>query len=81
MYSGLVNKIEKSRWYAEERERLSLGRFTASFRGEHNTYAVSYDRGAWSCTCPFFAGNGTCSHTLATSRILRGMLAEAPEGD
>ena len=79
MYSSMIGKIEKARWYAQERERLFFERFSASFRGEHGAYTLSYNTGAWNCTCGFFAGHGTCSHTMATQRMLEGMVqSQAP---
>ncbi len=74
MHSSLIGKIEKARRYAQERDRVSFQEFTVSFRGEHDTYTVTYRQGAWHCTCHFFAGWGTCSHTMAMERILGEML-------
>jgi len=72
--SGLVSKIEKARRYAEEQDRISFSQFEVSFRGDHDTYTVRYDHGAWQCGCRFFAQRGVCSHTMAMERILTGML-------
>ena len=74
MHSSLVSKIEKARIYAEERDRISIQSFSASFRGNHNSYDVSYVDGHWSCPCYFFANHQTCSHTMALERILQGMM-------
>ena len=74
MHSSLISKIEKSRTYAEERGRVSFNTFSASFRGNHNSYDVSYDGESWHCSCPFFATRALCSHTMALQRILEGML-------
>jgi len=76
MYSSLIGKIEKAKRYAEEKERVSISNLKATFRGEHNTYSVSLEQGSWTCTCQFFTGHGTCSHTMALQRILEGMLSE-----
>lgn len=74
MHSSLISKIEKARLYAQERERVTFQRFTATFRGEHDTYTVTYDAGRWACTCPFFSSHRTCSHSMALEHILGEML-------
>ncbi|MCS7206928.1 MAG: SWIM zinc finger family protein [Dehalococcoidia bacterium] len=74
MHSSLISKIEKARLYAQERERVTFQQFTATFRGEHDTYTVTYDAGRWACTCPFFQRQNTCSHTRALEQILGEML-------
>ena len=76
MHSSLVSKIEKARIYAEERDRISIQSFSATFRGNHNSYNVSYMDGQWSCPCYFFANHQTCSHTMALERILQGMVPQ-----
>ena len=74
MHSSIISKIEKARTYAEQRERVSITTFTATFRGNHNSYQVSYDVGNWHCSCPSFASRTLCSHTMALQRILEDML-------
>ncbi len=76
MQSSLIGKIEKAKRYAQERERITFSDFTVSFRGEHNTYTLSYKVGQWHCSCSFFSGWGLCSHTMALQRILSEMLPE-----
>ncbi len=76
MQSSLIGKIEKAKRYAQERERITFSDFTVSFRGEHNTYNISYKEGQWHCSCSFFSKWGLCSHTLALQRILSEMLPE-----
>ena len=75
MDSGIIGKIEKARRYAEEKERVTFTSFKATFQGNHNTYDVGFDSGAWQCGCHFFATRGVCSHTMALQRILEDMLA------
>ena len=74
MHSSLVSKIEKAKTYAEERDRVSINTFSATFRGNHNSYEVGCDGGNWHCTCTFFASRELCSHTMALERILGDML-------
>jgi hypothetical protein len=76
----MIGKIEKSRRYAQELDRISFNSFQVEFRGEHNHYAVTYRNGEWSCECNFFNTRGVCSHTMAMERILSDMLASESEG-
>ena len=72
--TGMISKIQKAKRYAEEPDRISFDSFQVTFRGDHDTYIVSYDQGRWSCQCNFFASRGVCSHTMALERILGAML-------
>jgi hypothetical protein len=75
---GMIGKIEKAKRYAEERDRIHVRKFEATFNGENNPHAVSFQAGAWTCDCNFFITRGVCSHTMALERILEGML---PQGE
>jgi hypothetical protein len=74
MYSSLIGKIQKAKRYAEERERVTLSSLTATFRGDHNSYQISFREGKWLCSCSFFSAHSLCSHTMALQRILEGMI-------
>jgi hypothetical protein len=74
MDSGMISKIQKAKRYAQERERIHFMEFEVTFRGDHNSYTVSYDNGQWSCGCRFFAKRGVCSHTMTLERVLGVML-------
>ena len=74
MDSSIVSKIDKSRTYAEEKERVTISSLQASFDGNHNTYQVTFDDAGWDCQCHYFDTRGVCSHTMALERILEGML-------
>ena len=76
MHSGLIGKVQKARQYSHERERVHISDFTASFKGEHGNHRVIYHQSAWRCSCDFFSGHQTCSHTMAMERMLQGMLPE-----
>ena len=80
MYSGLINKIEKAKWYAEEPDRVTLRSFALTFRGENGEHDVTFDHGRWTCTCSFFAGHERCSHTMAVQNLLGTMIPD-PAGD
>ena len=77
MDSGLIGKIEKAKRYAEERDRITFTKFTATFKGTNNDHTVTYDNGQWDCDCDFFQTRGRCSHTMALEMILEGMVAIA----
>lgn len=79
MDSGMISKIQKAKRYAQERERIHFVEFKATFRGDHNSYTVSYETGQWNCGCRFFAKRGVCSHTMALERILEVMLTPQEE--
>ncbi|MBI4338915.1 MAG: hypothetical protein HY680_03080 [Chloroflexi bacterium] len=74
MYSSLIGMVEKAQRYAQEKDRVSFTQFRASIRGEHDSYQITYEDGAWRCTCQHFGGGKVCSHTMAMERILDGML-------
>ncbi len=73
---ALIGKIEKSKIYAEETDRIQFGSFTATIHGDHNEHPVSFIDGAWKCDCDFFRTRGYCSHTMAMERVLNGMIEE-----
>ena len=79
MNSSFIGKIDKARRYAEEKERVSITTFKASFLGIHDTYEVTFDAGNWDCQCHFFLNRQTCSHTMALQRILAEVLARGTE--
>jgi hypothetical protein len=74
MDSGMIGKIQKSKRYAEEPERIRFEQFQVSFRGTNSKHTVSYNDETWKCTCNFFATRGVCSHTMAMERLLGVML-------
>ncbi len=79
MNSSIIGKIDKARKYAEEKERVSINSFSATFQGNHNSYDVSFNGGAWDCECHFFATRAVCSHTMALQRMLDDVLAKVSE--
>jgi hypothetical protein len=76
---GMIGKIEKAKRYAQERERIRIEVFKASFDGKHNRHEIEFDHGQWKCDCDFFITRGVCSHTMALERILEGMLPASVE--
>lgn len=75
MNSSIIGKIDKARKYAEEKERVSINSFSATFQGNHNSYDVTFNGGAWDCECHFFVTRAVCSHTMALQRMLDDVLA------
>lgn len=74
MDSSMIGKIEKARRYAQEPDRITFSEFIVSFRGEHDSYTLSYKGGRWQCSCNYFSTRGLCSHTMTLERILGAML-------
>jgi len=74
MQSSLIGKIEKAKRYAQEKERITFSELSVKFRGENDDYTISYRDSHWHCSCHFFSGWGTCSHTMALEQILGNML-------
>lgn len=70
MDSGMIGKIQKAKFYAEEPERICFEQFRATIEGANAQHIVAYDRGKWQCTCNFFATRGVCSHSMAMERVL-----------
>jgi hypothetical protein len=70
----VIGKIEKARRYAQERSRIRFTALSVDFQGENGDHHVEFAGDKWSCSCDFFAGYGTCAHSMALERILEGML-------
>jgi hypothetical protein len=70
MDSAMIAKISKAREYSQEPERITFRTFEVEFQGKHQVYTVSFEHGAWNCTCDFFAQRGVCSHTMTLERVL-----------
>jgi hypothetical protein len=77
MDSAMIGKIQKARMYSQEPERVQFEEFRATFRGTNCDHTVMFSRGAWHCTCRFFATRGVCSHTMAMERLLGVMVPTA----
>lgn len=72
---GMIGKIEKSKIYAEERDRITFESLRVTLRGDNDSvHKVAYDNGEWNCDCSFFGSRGVCSHTMAMERVLTDMV-------
>ncbi|MEX2246274.1 MAG: hypothetical protein WEC75_06275 [Dehalococcoidia bacterium] len=74
MNSGLIGKIDKAKRYAQERHRMHVTGIHVDFHGENDTHQVALEGDDWRCSCDFFAGWGSCAHTMALERVLDGMI-------
>jgi hypothetical protein len=73
---GMINKIEKAKRYADERDRIRFESLKVTFEGKNNPHNVHFHNGEWQCDCSFFQSRGRCSHTMALEIILEGMIPE-----
>ena len=72
---GMIGKIEKSKIYAEERDRIKFESLRVTLRGDYDSsHKVAYDNGEWNCDCSFFDTRGVCSHTMTMERLLVDMV-------
>ena len=72
---GMIGKIEKSKIYSEERDRIEFESLRVTLRGDNDSsHKVAYDNGEWKCDCSFFATRGVCSHTMTMERLLVDMV-------
>ena len=70
MDSGMIGKIQKSKQYASEPERIKINSLSVTIEGQNNAHKVSFQEGKWLCDCDFFQTRERCSHTMALERIL-----------
>ena len=70
MDSGMIGKIQKSKLYASEPERIKINSLSVTFQGQNNPHQVTFQDGNWKCDCDFFRTRERCSHTMALERIL-----------
>ncbi len=78
MDSSLINKIQKSKEYAMEPERVTFHTLELEFKGDNDTYTVILAADGWSCSCPGFQMNGICPHIMALEKMLKPMLKRDP---
>jgi len=73
---GMIGKIEKAKYYAEERDsRIQFQSLRVSVLGDNGVaHHVGYDNGRWECDCNYFSSHQVCSHTMAMDRILGSMV-------
>ena len=74
MMSSLIGKIEKSRQYAQQPERIGIESLACAVQVDNSRHSVSHDAQGWHCDCLFFSDYATCSHSMAMQRVLGKML-------
>jgi hypothetical protein len=74
MQSSLIGKIQKANMYSREPERVTFSQFSTRFRGEHDSYDVSFSDDRWNCSCHYFPTSGICSHVMALQKLIGPML-------
>jgi hypothetical protein len=73
---GMIGKIEKAKFYAQEPERINFDAFRVRLEGDSGqVHNIHFDTGQWGCDCSFFGTRGYCSHTMAMERVLGEMIA------
>jgi hypothetical protein len=77
MDSGMIGKIEKAMFYAQEPERITFEKFEVIFDGNHKQHKITYNNGNWYCDCNFFQARGVCSHVMTLERLLIGSVKPA----
>ena len=75
---GMIGKIEKSKRYAQEPQRVTLNSLQVEFKGDNNSYKVSLDQTGWHCSCPGYGQHKICPHIMSLERLLRPMLKREP---
>lgn len=75
--SGLINKIQKAKSYADQPERIHFKDLRVAIDGNHAEHTVVFHEGDWRCDCEYFRNHHTCSHVMAIDRVL-GVMAPQP---
>ncbi|MGB1285611.1 MAG: SWIM zinc finger family protein [Aggregatilineales bacterium] len=78
MDAAYINKVQKSREYAEQPERVTFHTLTLEFRGDNSAYTLELSPEGWSCTCPGFQKYSICPHIMAIEKIFSPMLKRSP---
>ncbi len=79
MDSSFVNKIQKSKEYTQEPERVTFHTLQIEFKGENNTYQVVLGPDGWSCTCPGYQTYHICPHVMTIEKVFKPMLKRDPQ--
>ena len=72
--SGMINKIQKAKMYADEPERIHIRELRVDFDGKNSPHKVEFRQDRWTCDCGYFRNHRTCSHVMAIDRVL-GVMA------
>ncbi len=77
MSSSIISKVAKAKLYADDPARIQFQDFTVTVRGENDTHTVTFQAGAWQCTCHTFHEDDVCAHTMAVERVLNVTIPSA----
>ena len=78
MDTSMINKIQKSKEYATEPERVTFLSLAIEFKGDNNNYNVALGPDGWSCSCPGFNKYGICPHIMSIEKVFQPMLKREP---
>ena len=71
---SMIGKIQKSKEYAEEPERVTFNNLSVEFKGDNDSYIVSLNPEGWNCTCPGSQKFGICPHIMTLERLFNAMI-------
>jgi hypothetical protein len=74
MQSSLHGMIDKAHRYAEEPDRVHLGRLEALVRGDNSDHTVKLADGRLSCDCDHYLHERLCAHVLTVERVLKAWI-------
>lgn len=78
MDTSMINKIQKSKEYAEEPQRATILTLAIEFKGDNNAYNIALAPDGWSCSCPGFNKYGICPHIMSLEKLFQPMLKRDP---
>jgi hypothetical protein len=78
---GLIEKIERAQFYAQEPERIHFVSFSIRIIVGRTEHRATFHSGVWNCDCSFFQSRGICIHTRAIERVLSGLLDESEKAN
>ena len=73
---GMIGKIEKAKFYAEERDqRVQFQSLQASVLGDNDsTHQVKYDGGQWQCSFNYFGSHQVSSISSTEVKKMMAMV-------
>lgn len=76
MHSSMIGKIAKAKLYSHEPNRLKISGLQATFRGDHDSYILTFAENKWECACHYFQMHDVCSHVMAVENLLSEMMPQ-----
>lgn len=78
MDASMINKIQKSKEYANQPQRIKFRTLSLEFRGDNNSYNIALAPDGWSCSCPGYSKYGICPHIMTLEKLYQPMLSASP---